>query len=200
MKNFVAYFLAFLMAFFGVTGLLFYANTQYKNIFKFDFSSTTPPEKAVKKITLKIEDYQKVRNFIREKFTGEVVDSIKKLYWETKTDTVYKVIVQDSTLKQNLSEIKKQNETLVKQIAAKEEELKKIKNKGGANKDSTYKEWVKQTVKLYETMDSKQAAKIISELSDNVARDLIYTMKKKKAAEILSNMSTARVTKLTGAN
>ena len=65
---------AFLMAFIAVTGLLYFANTKYKNIFKFDFSTTVEPEKAVKKITLKIEDYQKVRNFLNENDLGFTKD------------------------------------------------------------------------------------------------------------------------------
>ncbi len=198
MKNFIAYFLAFLMAFLGVTGLLYFASSHYKNIFKFDFTTNVPPEKAVKKVTLKVEDYQKVRNFIREKFTAEIVDSIKKMYWENKTDTVFQVIVQDPTLNKNLTEANKKNDELLKQLANKEEELKKIKTQSIAKPDSIYKEWLKQTVKLYETMDAKQAARVIADLQENVARDLIYTMKKKKAAEILTNMSIEKVTRITG--
>jgi hypothetical protein len=49
------------------------------------------------------------------------------MYWTSKTDTVYKIVVQDSTLKVDLKDAKKKNEDLMKQLAAKEEELKKIK-------------------------------------------------------------------------
>jgi len=199
MKNFIAYFLAFLMAFFAVTGLLYFANTKYKNIFKFDFTPTVEPEKAVKKITLKIEDYQKVRNFIREKFYAEVIDSVKRMYWTSKTDTVFKIVVKDSMLTVDLKEAKKKNEELMKQLAAKEEELKKIKiQQTSTKKDSTYNLWIKQTVKLYEAMDSKVAAKAILGMPENVARDLIYALKKKKAAEVLSSMPVDKVTKLLG--
>ena len=63
-----------------------------------------------------------------------------------------------------------------------------------------YNDWIASTVKLYESMDSKQAAKIITNYSDNVARDIIYAMKKKKAAEILSNLNSEQIVKLTRAD
>jgi len=63
--------------------------------------------------------------------------------------------------------------------------------------DSAYIKWKKETVKLYESMDSKKVAKIFENLSDDVARDLIYSMKKKKAAEILSNVSQELAIRLT---
>ncbi len=199
MKNLIAYILVFIVAFFAVTGVLYYANTKYKNIFKFDFTPTVKPEEAVKKITLQIEDYQKVRNFIREKFYAEVIDSVKRMYWSSKTDTVFQVIVKDENLKSEIKETQKKNEELMKQLAAKEEELNKIKAlQVSAKKDSTYNLWIKSTVKLYEAMDSKKAAQAMLGLQENVARDLIYALKKKKAAEILSFMPVDKVTKLLG--
>lgn len=65
--------------------------------------------------------------------------------------------------------------------------------------DSTYKSWLKSTVKLFNAMDPKKAAQILTHYSDNVARDIIYTMKKKNAAEILSDLDNKTAAKLTGA-
>ena len=45
-------------------------------------------------------------------------------------------------------------------------------------------------------MDADQAAKIITNYSDNVARDIIYSMKKKKAVEILSALKPETVNRL----
>jgi len=121
------------------------------------------------------------------------------MYWTSKTDTVFKIVVKDSMLTVDLKEAKKKNEELMKQLAAKEEELKKIKiQQTTTKKDSTYNLWIKQTVKLYEAMDSKVAAKAILGMPENVARDLIYALKKKKAAEVLSSMPVDKVTKLLG--
>ena len=45
-------------------------------------------------------------------------------------------------------------------------------------------------------MDSKKAAKLIQNYSDNVSRDIIYTMKKKKAAEVLNAMNVETASKI----
>jgi len=63
--------------------------------------------------------------------------------------------------------------------------------------DSIYNKWMKSTAKLYENMEPKKAAKIISSYSDNMARDIIYTMKKKKAAEILAELSPEFASRIT---
>jgi len=52
-----------------------------------------------------------------------------------------------------------------------------------------YVSWTKKIAKLYETMDPSKAAKIIQGYSDNIARDIIYTMKQKKAAGILAEFN-----------
>jgi len=64
-------------------------------------------------------------------------------------------------------------------------------------RDSTYKSWLKKTVALYEAMDSKKVAKIILTYSDNIAKDIVYAMKKKKAAEILSQLTPETVNRIT---
>ena len=75
------------------------------------------------------------------------------------------------------------------------ERLAKLK----AQQDSVYQAWKKETIKLYEAMDSKQVAKLIEKLSDDIARDLIYSMNKRKAAEILSSMEPDKVLIITKA-
>jgi flagellar motility protein MotE (MotC chaperone) len=87
-----------------------------------------------------------------------------------------------------------------KNFAEKEKELEKLREALGLNNKKEYNDWIASTVKLYESMDSKQAAKIITNYSDNVARDIIYAMKKKKAAEILSNLNSEQIVKLTRAD
>lgn len=54
--------------------------------------------------------------------------------------------------------------------------------------DTIYTKWVKDTAKLYESMDPQKAAKIITQYSPEIARDIIYKMNKKKAAQVLSNL------------
>jgi flagellar motility protein MotE (MotC chaperone) len=68
-----------------------------------------------------------------------------------------------------------------------------------AKVDSSYIKWTKNTAAIYEAMDSKKAAKIIQNYSDNIARDIIYAMKKKKAAEILAELTPEVANKITKA-
>ena len=68
-----------------------------------------------------------------------------------------------------------------------------------AKVDSSYIKWTKNTASIYEAMDSKKAAKIIQNYSDNIARDIIYAMKKKKAAEILAELTPEVANKITKA-
>jgi flagellar motility protein MotE (MotC chaperone) len=46
-------------------------------------------------------------------------------------------------------------------------------------------------------MDAKKAAKIILTYSDNIAKDIVYSMKKKKAAEILAQLNPETVNRIT---
>lgn len=74
-----------------------------------------------------------------------------------------------------------------------------IVSNNNAKEDTLYNKWMKSTAKLYENMEPKKAAKIIASYSDNMARDIIYTMKKKKAAEILAELNpefASRITRL----
>ncbi len=63
--------------------------------------------------------------------------------------------------------------------------------------DTLYTKWMKSTAKLYENMEPKKAAKIIASYSDNMARDIIYTMKKKKAAEVLAELNPEFASRIT---
>ncbi|MDP3682477.1 MAG: hypothetical protein Q8S01_00960, partial [Ignavibacteria bacterium] len=65
--------------------------------------------------------------------------------------------------------------------------------------DTAYLNWKKQTAALYELMEPKKAAKIIQNFSDNIARDILYTMKKKKAAEILAQLNPETANRITKA-
>lgn len=97
----------------------------------------------------------------------------------------------------------KQNQSLTNkqqnQLTQMQDEINLEKNKS-TEKDTAYIKWKKSTVKLYELMDPQKAAKIISQHSDNIARDLIYSMNKKKAAQILQYLDTETVIKLTRIN
>jgi flagellar motility protein MotE (MotC chaperone) len=117
---------------------------------------------------------------------------------EIKYDTVYvEKLVKDPAVVDSLKAAKHKTVLLAIQNKRKDRKIKELEKRIIQQKDSAYAAWLKATVKLYESMDSKQAAKLIQNFSDSEARDLIYSMKKKKAAEILSNLSAEKVTILT---
>jgi flagellar motility protein MotE (MotC chaperone) len=45
-------------------------------------------------------------------------------------------------------------------------------------------------------MDTKKAAKIIEGYTDNIAREILFSMKKKKAAEIISELKPEAATRI----
>lgn len=184
------------MTFLGVTGVLIFLNTQFTNVFKFDFSK--PRIKNERTIKLAKKDYSQVEDFLKGEFKQEVIDSLKKIYVTTKTDTVYKVVLKDPTLQESLTDAKVNFTKMAEEIKQKDEKIETLKEDLTSKQDSVYKAWLKNTVKLFEAMDSKKAAKIITNYSDNVAKDIIYSMKKKKAAEILAQLAPQTVIQLTG--
>lgn len=187
MKEKIIYGFSFVAAFLIVTLLMIYASSAYRNIFKFDF---TPVDN---KSEIKSENLSKA-SFDNKSILNlrkELLDSLNALKEKSAYDTLT-MNLKDSTLIDSiqyyLSELKKlktekgllSNQTQVPVTVSKVNEVSK--------KDSAYKIWIKNTVKLYEAMDSKKAAKIIQNYSDNIARDIIFAMKKKKAAEIIAEL------------
>ena len=130
-----------------------------------------------------------LKDFLHQQLKNYVLDSLKNYVGTTKVDTIISSVVKDSSL---IDSLKTLSSALIKTNSelAKQEELSKSLEKDVDNQpDSLYREWTKKTAKLYEIMDPAKAAKIIQGYSDNVARDLIYSMKKNKASEILAAFS-----------
>lgn len=204
MKNIISTVLAFVVAFIAVTAVLMIANMYYRNIFAFDFRPR-PVKKVVKhKVTFCPKDYWRIEKFVRDEFKKELLDTLHTMYFKKKIDTVYTVIVKDKALMKSLdnamktilqkdAEIKKKD----KQIAELKNQIEKNKKLEEQKKSEEYVAWVKNNAKLLSEMDSGMAAKIIENYSDNIAKDLIYAMKKKKAAEILSYLPPEKVAKIT---
>jgi hypothetical protein len=170
-----------------------YVNTIFKNIFAFDFSAVNQSE-VVEPEEIVDENAQlslkELKNYFNNEFKGQILDSLKTFSPGGRTDTIVQSVLMDSTLIDSLS-------TLHKLLSAKTNsinnnqptvDIKPIVEPVNKKPDSSYTAWVLKTAGLYESMDSKKAAKIIQNYSDNVARDIIYIMKKKKAAEILSEL------------
>ena len=201
MKSYILNTVPFLFAFIVVTGAIIYLNGQYNNIFQFDFSprsqatsqlidslnthTSNNPEAKLNSSTGK-NDSLKVDEAIKD--SGEVA---------LKTDDN---LIKGEDVKTDLKQISKKE--LEAQLEKKPEpEKDKIEPKFASNdiiqtqeskqqkQDSTYQNWLKKVSKLLEQMEPAKASKIIQNYSDNVARDIIYSMNKKSAAKIVSELS-----------
>jgi len=177
---------AFLAAFVITTIAIMYLNDTCDNIFAFDF--TAPKTIKIKPKTL--EQAKAPPNLIEK----GIINKLAAPNEDPKTDSVMVEIRNPPKGKEDLTaladsikkikaEVKKQQPVTTQNVSSEES----VKEKVIVTKE--YKDWTKKTAGLYEAMDSKRAAKIIQNYSDNVARDIIYAMKKKKAADILSQLN-----------
>jgi flagellar motility protein MotE (MotC chaperone) len=192
-KDKIVYILAFAFAFIIVTAAIIYLNSIYKNIFNFDFTSAQTA--SVLPQTSKIE------NPPAQKSDSTAIAQIKPdslQQQHTQNIDTTSITLKDTNAVKNLGkkiEEKKtaQQNAVPEVIASSGNQLVK---KNDSKKDSTYQIWIKNTAKLYTSMDSKKAAKIIQGYSDNIARDILLTMKKKKAAEILAEFKPDLATRI----
>ena len=199
MKEKIIYIVSFLLAFAFVTGLLIFLNSTYNNIFTFDF--TTKVQTAAEIKILDQKDSTKVQskdstivNVTPEATTAQKIDSLQS--------KITSVSLKDSNAAQIVS--KKLAEEIkpalqIPQTASSDPIKVDRVDKNLAKRDSLHKAWVKNTAKLYESMDTRKAAKIIQGYSDNIVRDLLLTMKKKKAAEILAEFKPETATRIISA-
>jgi flagellar motility protein MotE (MotC chaperone) len=179
------------VAFVLVTAVIAMANGMYRNIFKFDFRE--PIGKAVLESNMDIEDIYKLKEKIELTIRDSYQDSLASIKAKTQIDSNGFMIdetILDSIeiLKENLRRLERQKEEQIQEKNALKEEL---------TKKEEYDEWVKRTSSLYEAMEPERVAKIITKYSDNVARDLLYKMKKKKTVEILAALNPETVIRLT---
>lgn len=198
MKNTIIYSIIFLIAFGAVTAGLIFINTQYNNIFYFDFT----PMAEIQKRELEARKLAQQK----AKVTADSLKNIKPNL-EAIGDTTQITLSDTAKVENLLTEISNQKgKDSVSTKTAKTEVKATIVDKNlakiseMAKKDSIYQDWLKQTVKLYENMDTKKVAKIIQGYSDNIARDLILKMKKKKAAEILAEFKPEYVVRIINQN
>ena len=210
MKEKIIYIVPFVLAFIFVSAAIIYLNSSFKNIFKFDFSAASQislPKQVAKATEETAIDSTKI---------SQTQDSVKQKNVQTTIDTTVapNSAKVDQAIAKNTNSVKKSEE---KDPSAKSPPKDVVKNEPNSktepeavpiNKElpanaiekPDYKNWVKQTVKLYESMESKKAAKIIQGYSDNIARDILFTMKKKKAAEILAEFRPEAVTRIISVN
>lgn len=176
----IAAVIIFIVSFVMVTALIAFLNLKYDNIFDFDF---TPSHAAAELRT--IQQIEDMKSNLRPDIEKAVFDSLKVIGFDSVAivNTNNKVVLLEDSLAVLQKEISKlSRETSNLEVTNAKFEKKK-------DSENEYLEWIKTTSKLYESMESPKAAKIILKYSDNIAKDILYSMKKKKAAEILSELN-----------
>lgn len=201
MKTYILNTLPFVFAFIVVSGVIIYLNGQFNNIFQFDFTPRSQNLLEDKDSTKAVSE----NDFsLSEKKFESNTDSLA--ITEANTDSAFnsnitgQVLAPESDVKSDLKEVSKKE--LFKQIEKKPEiDLSKVEPKFASDEntqlnnsrqqkqDSSYNNWLKKVSKLLEELEPSKASKIIQNYSDNVARDIIYTMNKKSAAKIISELS-----------
>lgn len=198
MKDKIIYILIFVGAFILTTAVLIYLNTQFNNIFKFDFSS---PEQTTALDSLSASTNKNLKDI--SDTTKSFVPEIKE-----KTDVVIPnderltdQIANNTKLEDSLSILLKVIDEMKSKETNPEEQAENTKTEEiPENEKAGYEDWLIKTSKLYASMDSKKAAKIIQNYSDNIARDILYSMNKKKAAEILAEFKPELATRIMSLN
>jgi flagellar motility protein MotE (MotC chaperone) len=201
MKSYILNTVPFLFAFIVVTGAIIYLNGQYNNIFQFDFSPRNQVTGELKdSLNTQTKNNPEAKlNPPEEKNDSLQVEEAIKDSGEVAMKTEDNLI-KSADVKPDIKQISKKE--LEAQLEKKPEpEKEKIEPKFASNditqtqdskqqkQDSTYQNWLKKVSKLLEQMEPAKASKIIQNYSDNVARDIIYSMNKKSAAKIVSELS-----------
>ncbi len=192
MKKNIAYIIVFLLAFIATTGTIIYLNSVFENIFAFDFKPIQQKTEVHTGSANNNINMAELKSVFRDEIKKNILDSLRVLSsGGVKTDTVVKKVVQDSALVDSLKAMENKLKYTTLQLSKQETESKDAQTEAVKQKqsDSTYTAWTQRTAKVYEAMDPQRAAKIISNYSDNIARDLIYSMRQKNAAAILSELN-----------
>ena len=198
MKQKLIYILAFIFAFLATTTTIYYLNLNYKNIFGFDFTplhKTQVKHTQIKAADLKVDE---LKDFISSDLKNAILDSLKTIYASaTKKDTIF-ASPDNSSLIDSLKKMQSKLTQLQQEVNlnAKQETANLNTNSRQIDSSKTYLKWTKKTAGIFSAMDPRKAAKIISNYSDNVARDILFTMKKKNAAEIMSELSPEVVSRI----
>lgn len=213
MKNTIIYVAAFLLSFLLTSGAVIYLNSYYADIFNFNFTTLVKdkPQNSAEKIsTLDGALLREMKIAINE-MKSDLLDSLgsvsKPIAVASQSNRVASDSLTIDSLHKYIAKIIKEEKKEPPQPVVKKKEvvesaplIKSITEvKPPERQDSSYSSWKKQTAALYEMMEAKKAAKIIQNFSDNVARDILYTMKKKKAAEILAELNPETANRITRA-
>ena len=208
MKNIIIYTVTFIQAFILITGAFIFLNSYFVDIFHFNLALVSD---LPKKSEMPLTTLSPLDSLVIKEMKTALIDTLESINKRNNLEPLVGKFVKDSLVIDSLNKFIAQIVKEAKQNPKQDKEVKKgLKEtaKTEANvaevvetvkRDSAYFEWKKQTASLYEMMEPKKAAKINQNFSDNVARDILYTMKKKKAAEILAQLNPETANRFTKA-
>ena len=198
MKNILIYTATFIQAFVLITIAFIFLNSYFVDIYHFNFGLVSDlPKKSDAPLTI----LSPLDSAVIKEMKVALIDTLESINKRNNLSPLAGKVIKDSLVIDSLNKFIAQIVKDVKNNPQLEKELKKgtietAKTEAAAAEtaapvkhDSTYLAWKKQTATLYEMMEPKKAAKIIQNFSDNIARDILYSMKKKKAAEILAQLN-----------
>jgi cytoskeletal protein RodZ len=206
--------LVFAVAFILITVGMIFLNSIYSNIFKFDFSTISskdtvavsstvsqndPTTEINKQLDKKAEPVESKDSSKINLATDSVVSSPPKLNAAPQVIPAVNKVNNVPDTKAAVTEQNKAKQVIEEQTVLpqkNENEILISNNFTKSEVDTIYQKWIKQTAKLYESMDPKKAALIIRNYSETTARDIIYKMKKNKAAEVLSELDPVTANKI----
>jgi len=198
MKDKIIYILIFVGAFILTTAVLIFLNSQFNNIFKLDFSS---PEltSVTDSLTTSSDKGQNGLADTTNSFAPKITEKRDLVIPEDSRLTDQ--IANNTKLEDSLSILLKVIDEMKNKEKNPDEQAENTKTEETPeNEKAGYEDWLVKTSKLYASMDSKKAAKIIQNYSDNIARDILYSMNKKKAAEILAEFKPELATRIMSLN
>lgn len=188
MKDKLIVIMVYTLTFAGVTAGIIFLNQKYENIFKFDFR----PAQSHNQINLKAPEYRSALAKYESEIRKKILDSLIAV--NALKTSEEKFVDQTPVLRDSLQKVKSKLKAVLN--SRKQDSIQAAQMRLASNKKE-YEEWLKKTASLYNSMESAQAAKIIKKYSDNVARDIIYKLKKQKAAEILAMLNPDEATRIT---
>ena len=198
MKNILIYTATFIQAFVLITIAFIFLNSYFVDIYHFNFGLVSDlPKKSDAPLTI----LSPLDSAVIKEMKVALIDTLESINKRNNLSPLAGKVIKDSLVIDSLNKFIAQIVKDVKNNPQLEKELKKgtkeiakteavvAETTAPVKHDSTYLAWKKQTATLYEMMEPKKAAKIIQNFSDNIARDILYSMKKKKAAEILAQLN-----------
>ena len=192
MKNGIFYGGPFLFAFIIVTGAIIYMNSTYENIFAFNFNPKTDTEVSSDSSKTKEPKKNEIKNPDKNKDLKKPPVNTSSLNIEEPVEN--NTLAEDNVMKQDQNLTTEVKDTTKPDLIAEKNDFVETSDNSTSIEDSlkqkeAYSTWIKKVTSIYESLDPGKAAKIIQTYSDNVARDILYNMRKKSAAKIVAELS-----------